>query len=46
MEKKSDVHEGISLMFARDGVPNVLIMDNSKEQTLGTFRKKAREANC
>ena len=45
MEKKSDVHEGISLMFARDGVPNVLIMDNSKEQTLGTFRKKAREGN-
>ena len=45
-EKKLDVHKRLSLMFARDGVPNVLIMDNPKEQTLGTFRKKAREANC
>ena len=46
MEKKSDAHEGLSLMFARDGVPKVLIMDNSKEQTLGTFMKKSRESNC
>jgi hypothetical protein len=46
MMKKSDAHEGLSLMFARDGVPNCLIMDNSKEQTLGEFRRKAREADC
>ena len=31
-------------MFQRDGVPPVLIMDGSKEQTQGEFRKKAREA--
>jgi hypothetical protein len=37
MKKKSDAHDGLSLMFARDGVPNCLIMDNSKEQTLGEF---------
>jgi hypothetical protein len=46
MKKKSDAHDGLSLMFARDGVPTCLIMDNSKEQTLGAFRKKAREADC
>jgi hypothetical protein len=46
MKKKSDAHDGLSLMFARDGVPNCLIMDNSKEQTLGEFRRKAREADC
>ena len=46
MAKKSNAHDGLSLMFARDGVPNCLIMDNSKEQTLGEFRKKARKADC
>ena len=44
MSNKSDAHEGFSLMAQRDGVPPVLVMDGSKEQTLGTFRKKAREA--
>ena len=37
MAKKSDAHHGLSLMFARDGVPNTIIMDNAKEQTLGEF---------
>jgi hypothetical protein len=46
MAKKSNAHEGLSLLFARDSVPNCLIMDNSKEQTLGQFRAKAREADC
>ena len=46
MAKRSDAHEGLSLMFARDGVPTSLIMDNSKEQTLGEFHRKAREAGC
>jgi hypothetical protein len=46
MAKKSNAHEGLSLLFARDGVPNCLIMVNSKEQTLGQFRAKAREADC
>ena len=43
MKKKSDAHEGLSLLAQRDGVPPSIIMDGSKEQTLGTFRKKARE---
>jgi transposase len=44
MKRKSDAHEGLSsLMARRDGVPRSIIMDGSKEQTLGVFRKKARE---
>ena len=46
MKLKSEAHEGLSLMFKRDGVPAKLIVDGSKEQTLGIFRKKAREADC
>ena len=46
MKKKSDAHEGLSLLFARDGVPSTLIMDRSKEQTMGQFKKKAKEAAC
>jgi hypothetical protein len=33
-------------MFQQDGVPPSIIMDGSKEQTMGQFRVKAREANC
>jgi hypothetical protein len=43
---KSEVHEGLSLLFKRDGVPPAIIMDDSKEQTLGKFAKKMREADC
>jgi hypothetical protein len=44
MKKKSDAHHALTLMAQRDGVPTALIMDGSKEQTLGEFKKKAREA--
>jgi hypothetical protein len=43
---KSDVHEGLSLLFKRDGVPPKIIVDGSKEQTKGVFQKKMREADC
>ena len=46
MQKKSDAHEGLSTMAARDGVPITIIMDNAREQAMGTFRKKAREMGC
>ena len=46
MQKKSDAHEGLSIMAARDGVPVTIIMDNAREQTMGVFRKKAREMGC
>ena len=43
MKQKADAHEGISLMAQCDGVPPCIIMDGSKEQTMGTFCKKAKE---
>jgi hypothetical protein len=46
MRTKAEAHEGLSLMFQRDGVPPSIIMDGSKEQTMGEFRKKARAAGC
>jgi len=42
MKRKSDAHEALSLMAHRDGVPPAIIMDGSKEQTMGEFRKTAR----
>lgn len=46
MRHKSEAHEGLSLMAKRDGVPPCIIMDGAKEQTMGTFRKKAQEMDC
>ena len=44
MTKKSCAHEALSILFKRDGVPSSIVMDGSKEQTLGEFRRKCREA--
>ena len=44
MKLKSEAHEGLSLLFQREGVPNVMIMDGALEQVQGNFRKKCREA--
>ena len=41
--KKFDSHKGLLLLFARYGVPSMLTMNGSKEQTMGQFRKKAKE---
>ena len=46
MKKKRDTHHGLPMIDARDGVPPHLIMDGSKEQTLGEFRKKMRKFGC
>ena len=46
MRNKSNAHEGLLLMAQRDGVLFVIVMDGSKEQTLGPFRKKAKEMDC
>ena len=46
MKWKGDAHEMQSLLFAHYGVPNTLIMDGSREQTIGEFRRKARQADC
>jgi hypothetical protein len=44
MTTKGDAHESLSLLFHRDGVPPTMIFDGSKEQTLGNFKRKLREA--
>jgi hypothetical protein len=46
MKLKSDAHDFLSLLFQRDGVPPKMIMDGSKEQTLGRFKKKCQDTDC
>ena len=46
MKTKGQVYEALSLLFAQEGVPNKMIMDGSKEQTMGEFRCKTRQAGC
>jgi hypothetical protein len=37
MAKEKDAHEALSLLFHRDGVPNVMVMDGAKAQIQGGF---------
>jgi hypothetical protein len=46
MKKESEAHEAISLLFHRDGVTNVMVMDGANAQTEGQFRRKLRNAGC
>jgi hypothetical protein len=46
MKRKGDAHEALSLLFKQDGVPHEMILDDSKEQTQGNFKRKLNEANC
>jgi len=46
MTAKGEAHESLSLLFHRDGVPPMMVFDGSKEQTLGNFKRKLREADC
>ncbi len=46
MKRKGEAHETLSLVLHRDGVPPTMVIDDSKEQTLGEFRQKLREADC
>jgi hypothetical protein len=39
-------HETLGFLFARDGVPPQMIMDNAKEMKLGEFAWKRKEAQC
>ena len=43
MKRKGDAHDTLHLFFKIDGVPPKMIMDRSKEQTLGSFRKKCQD---
>jgi hypothetical protein len=42
MKKENEAHEALSLLFHRDGVPNlmVIVMDGAKAQVEGGFRRK------
>jgi hypothetical protein len=44
MKKKSEAHEALSLLHQQEGVPNIMVMDSSKEQLLGKFGHKCRQA--
>jgi hypothetical protein len=44
--KEKDAHEALSLLFHRDGVPSVMVMDGAKAQIQGGFRRKLRYAGC
>jgi hypothetical protein len=44
MAKEKDSHEALSLLFHRDGVPNVMVMDGAKTHIQGDFRRKLRDA--
>jgi hypothetical protein len=46
MKHKGEAHKTLSLVFHCDGVPPTMVVDDSKEQTLGEFRQKLREADC
>ncbi len=43
-KKKLDAHEGLSVLFLRKGVPNTIIMDGARGQTMSLFCRKCREA--
>jgi hypothetical protein len=45
-KKESEAHEALSLIFHRDGVTNVMVMDGAKVQVEGKFRRKLRDAGC
>jgi hypothetical protein len=46
MKKESEAHEALSLLFHRDGVTNVMVMDGAKAQVEGKFRRKLRDIGC
>ncbi len=46
MMTKGEVHEALSLMCQREGVSLSMVMDGSKEQTLGWFCRKLVDAHC
>ena len=45
MRLKSEAHTALSLLHRRDGVPNVMIMDNAQEQVKRNFHRKNREVS-
>jgi hypothetical protein len=46
MKRESESHEALSLLFHRDGVPNVMVMDGANAQVEGEFRRKLCDTGC
>ena len=46
MQKESEAHHTLSKLFKDVGVPDTMVMDGAKAQTLGNFRRKLKEADC
>jgi hypothetical protein len=46
MKEENESHEDLSLLFHRDGFPNVMVIDGAKAQVEGEFRRKLRDAGC
>ena len=46
IQKKSEAHECLSLLAAREGIPNSIVMDNACRQTMGSLRKRPRDLGC
>ena len=46
MKRKGNAHEALSLLFHRNGIPPAMVIDGSKEQMLGDFMRKLKEADC
>jgi hypothetical protein len=46
LKKETQSHEALSLLFHRDGVPNIMVMDGAKAQVEGEFRIELCDAGC
>jgi hypothetical protein len=44
INKESEAHDALYLLFYRDGVPNVMVMDGSKAQIEVQFRRTLRDS--
>jgi hypothetical protein len=45
-KKEIGAHGAVSLLFHRDGVPNVMVVYNAKAYNAGEFRRKLHDAGC
>ena len=46
MQKKSEAHDTLSMIFKCDGVTPKMVVQNSKGKSLGEFSRKCRETDC
>ena len=46
MAKNHDAHMTMSLLFPQEGVTSTLVMDGARENAMGEFMCKARQADC